>query len=431
MDVGSIRVNITDDSLHGLEVAEIPGKGRGIKATRNFKKGEWLVEYAGEVITRETADSRDRQYEEEGKGMYLLDFTVGLSSTWYCIDATPESGRFGRLINHDRNSPNSKLPKSAVMVENKPRVILEATRDILEGEEILYDYGERCGEVLNHLPWMTSTGTAALTESSPGEQSEENPASTQSGPGEQLEETPAHSSTQSSHFVSETPVKTPQNSTSLSANIADLGIGSDRSLDVTPVRRPIPRVKLTKRPMVPPALKRGSRIAVTFHQEQSEKLEEILQPYFSQDESRLQTPAAANSPNGSKDMFASSDSTEPTPSSLQQLQPPSQERLEEHQRSINMALGLTAETSPPSSPLAPPTRRNRVIQSSSEDSSPERSPVSKRPRIEDQLDHLEPTGPFVSPATIAPKMSPKSPWYDTDDEGDEELDRRVRPGRDN
>ena len=87
-------LNITDDSLHGLEVAEIPGKGRGIKATRNFKKGEWLVEYAGEVITRETADSRDRQYEEEGKGMYLLDFTVGLSSTWYCIDATPEWAAF-------------------------------------------------------------------------------------------------------------------------------------------------------------------------------------------------------------------------------------------------------------------------------------------------------------------------------------------------
>ena len=61
------------------------------------------------------------------------------------------------------------------MVENKPRVILEAARDILEGEEILYDYGERRGEVLNHLPWMTSTGTAALTESSPGEQLEENP----------------------------------------------------------------------------------------------------------------------------------------------------------------------------------------------------------------------------------------------------------------
>lgn len=44
---------IVDKVEDGFEVANIPGKGRGVITRRilNFEQGEFLCEYAGELIT--------------------------------------------------------------------------------------------------------------------------------------------------------------------------------------------------------------------------------------------------------------------------------------------------------------------------------------------------------------------------------------------
>ena len=53
------------DSAQGLEIGDYGPKGRGIRATTSFKKGDFLVEYAGELITVATATLRDMKYDRD------------------------------------------------------------------------------------------------------------------------------------------------------------------------------------------------------------------------------------------------------------------------------------------------------------------------------------------------------------------------------
>lgn len=71
----------------------------------------------------------------------------------HSIDATAESGRLGRLVNHSRFG---NLLTKTVMVKNKPHLILVARNDIPEGQEVLYDYGDRSKESLMHHPWLNA-----------------------------------------------------------------------------------------------------------------------------------------------------------------------------------------------------------------------------------------------------------------------------------
>ena len=51
----SPRLLSTDDSALDIEISDIENKGRGILALRDFKKGEFVVEYAGDLITIDDA----------------------------------------------------------------------------------------------------------------------------------------------------------------------------------------------------------------------------------------------------------------------------------------------------------------------------------------------------------------------------------------
>lgn len=79
----------------------------------------------------------------------LTDFLILFS-----IDATSESGRLGRLVNHSRLNPN--LQTKVVTFKQQPRLILVARRDIAADEELLYDYGDRSKESLKAHPWLAS-----------------------------------------------------------------------------------------------------------------------------------------------------------------------------------------------------------------------------------------------------------------------------------
>ena len=70
----------------------------------------------------------------------------------FSIDATAESGRLGRLVNHSRLAPNCQT--KVVMVRDVPRLILIAKTDIEPGTELLYDYGDRSKESLKAHPWL-------------------------------------------------------------------------------------------------------------------------------------------------------------------------------------------------------------------------------------------------------------------------------------
>ena len=70
----------------------------------------------------------------------------------FSIDATAESGRLGRLVNHSRVKPN--LQTKVVIVNDIPRLILVAKKEIEPGTELLYDYGDRSKESLLCHPWL-------------------------------------------------------------------------------------------------------------------------------------------------------------------------------------------------------------------------------------------------------------------------------------
>ena len=58
----------------------------------------------------------------------------------------------GRLINHGRKVAN--LTTKVVVVEEQPHLCFYATRDILEDEELFYDYGEKNSSIILDNPWL-------------------------------------------------------------------------------------------------------------------------------------------------------------------------------------------------------------------------------------------------------------------------------------
>lgn len=82
----------------------------------------------------------------------VLKSTLNLYSfTYNSVDATKETHRFGRLINHSKmGNCQTKLHP----IDGTPHLILVASRDIKAEEELLYDYGDRSkASVLAH-PWL-------------------------------------------------------------------------------------------------------------------------------------------------------------------------------------------------------------------------------------------------------------------------------------
>ncbi|XP_014244326.1 N-lysine methyltransferase KMT5A-A [Cimex lectularius] len=134
----------------GLEVHMFPGKGRGIVAKRNFLRGDFVVEYAGELISLEEAKIREAIYsQDQNTGCYMYYFMY--KNTQFCVDATIESSRLGRLVNHSRNG---NLVTKTIYVGGKPRLVLIAKEDIKVGDELTYDYGDRSKESLKYHPWL-------------------------------------------------------------------------------------------------------------------------------------------------------------------------------------------------------------------------------------------------------------------------------------
>ena len=111
--------------VFSLEIRHVPSKGRGVFSTRCFSKviftlfyprfrqnhntvfqGEYVVEYSGDLIDVLEAKSRDEKYSKDTNryGSYMYYFHH--RGTKWCIDATIETGKYGRLLNHSCKTPN-------------------------------------------------------------------------------------------------------------------------------------------------------------------------------------------------------------------------------------------------------------------------------------------------------------------------------------
>ena len=103
--------------------------GLGLFAVKEFKKGEQIIEYTGERITREEADKRG--------GKYLFEVTDSL-----VIDGKDRSN-LSRYINHSCR-PNAEAEHD----ESEDRIYIIAKKKIKPGEEITYHYGREYFKIM-------------------------------------------------------------------------------------------------------------------------------------------------------------------------------------------------------------------------------------------------------------------------------------------
>jgi histone-lysine N-methyltransferase SUV39H len=119
------------------------GRGWGVKTLRVIKKGTFVIQYVGEVITNEEAEKRGKEYDAAGRTyLFDLDYNETEGQCPYTVDAAIY-GNISHFINH---SCDPNLAVYAVWINcldpNLPKLALFATKDIKQNEEITFDY--RC-----------------------------------------------------------------------------------------------------------------------------------------------------------------------------------------------------------------------------------------------------------------------------------------------
>lgn len=66
-----------------LQVKHIEGKGRGVFAVKGFKKGEFVVEYHGDLLELPEAKKREAQYAQDPQtGCYMYYFQYQTKTYW-------------------------------------------------------------------------------------------------------------------------------------------------------------------------------------------------------------------------------------------------------------------------------------------------------------------------------------------------------------
>lgn len=95
--------------------------GLGLFADEDIKKGEFVIEYTGVMLSREAADKKGGKYLFEVSSRRVID----------------GSGRdnLARYINHSCK-PNCEADV------RRGRIFIFAKRNIKKGEELAYDYGK-------------------------------------------------------------------------------------------------------------------------------------------------------------------------------------------------------------------------------------------------------------------------------------------------
>lgn len=66
-----------------LQVKHIEGKGRGVFAAKGFKKGDFVVEYHGDLLELSEAKKREAEYAQDPQtGCYMYYFQYKSKTYW-------------------------------------------------------------------------------------------------------------------------------------------------------------------------------------------------------------------------------------------------------------------------------------------------------------------------------------------------------------
>jgi len=119
------------NATKGFRLAKSKIHGRGLFATRDFERGEEVIEYMGELVRPIIADIREQRYRQKGQGNYLFKLD---DDNKFVIDAANFSS-MARFINH------SCFPNCVVTNFDDERLVISANQRIPEGGEFSFDYG--------------------------------------------------------------------------------------------------------------------------------------------------------------------------------------------------------------------------------------------------------------------------------------------------
>ncbi|XP_019845738.1 histone-lysine N-methyltransferase Su(var)3-9 isoform X1 [Bactrocera dorsalis] len=116
------------------------GCGWGVRTEKPLRKGEYVCEYVGEIITSEEANDRGLTYDAIGR-TYLFDLDYNTSGeSVYTIDAALY-GNISHFINHSCNPNLAVFPFWINNLDiNMPRLAFFSLRPIKAGEELTFDY---------------------------------------------------------------------------------------------------------------------------------------------------------------------------------------------------------------------------------------------------------------------------------------------------
>ena len=125
---GNADIHYGNHGKLGLSASKI--HGWGVFALQPFKKGEFIYQYVGEVLSQNEADRRGKIYDQLNRSFLfnLNEFQV--------VDATRKGNKM-KFANHS-DTPNCRPLIRLTGGDHKIAVF--AKRDIEVGEEICFDY---------------------------------------------------------------------------------------------------------------------------------------------------------------------------------------------------------------------------------------------------------------------------------------------------
>jgi SET domain-containing protein len=84
LELDQLLYDLSDElDRNGVKFSCPEKGGYGIKATRFIPKGSFMIEYVGEVLTKVEGLNRDRKYDKDEEGCFLLFFKHKESQLWY------------------------------------------------------------------------------------------------------------------------------------------------------------------------------------------------------------------------------------------------------------------------------------------------------------------------------------------------------------
>ncbi|KAL8246586.1 hypothetical protein R6Q59_007802 [Mikania micrantha] len=115
-----------------MKIVQTEKCGSGVVAEEDIMRGEFIIEYVGEVIDDKECEKRLWTMKDRGEtNFYLCEINRDM-----VIDATYK-GNKSRYINHSC-SPNTEMQKW--MIDGETRIGIFASMDIKNGEHLTYDY---------------------------------------------------------------------------------------------------------------------------------------------------------------------------------------------------------------------------------------------------------------------------------------------------